>query len=168
MNWYKISQTETEKKLIICRGISGSGKSTLAKELGKGGVVYSSDDFFIQNGKYVFDAKKLGEAHKWNQNRVEEAMKQGMSPIVADNTNTMKFEIKPYLQLAMRYGYKTEFAQPNWHPDLYTPEGKWNFDFLKGRNTHGVPDEALKKMIDRFQYNLTEEEILTSKAPWEK
>lgn len=166
MNWYKMA--ETEKKLIILRGVSGSGKSSLAKELGKNGVIYSTDDFFNQTGEYLFDAKKLGQAHQWNQKRTEEAMQQEMPLIVVDNTSTQKFELKPYVQLARQYGYKVEYAQPNWHPDLYTPEGKWNYEFLKGKNTHGVNDDMLKRMIDRFDYDPTEEDILKSKAPWEK
>jgi adenylate kinase family enzyme len=42
------------------RGLPGSGKSTLAKVLaGEHGLVYSTDDFFIQNGEYKFDSKML-------------------------------------------------------------------------------------------------------------
>ena len=50
------------------RGVPGSGKSTLAKELaGKNGIIYSTDDFFMQNGLYVFDAKMIGHNHEQNQ-----------------------------------------------------------------------------------------------------
>jgi len=47
-------------------------------------------------------------------------------------------------------------------------EDKWNFDFLKGRNKHGVPDEVLERTINNFEYNPTVEKILESKSPWEK
>lgn len=54
-----------DKRLIIMRGISGSGKSTLAKELaGKNGLIFSTDEFFMNNGEYVFDVAKLHWAHK--------------------------------------------------------------------------------------------------------
>ena len=46
MNWYKKAQ-QKEKVLYVMRGISGSGKSSLAKELGKNGVVLSTDDFLL-------------------------------------------------------------------------------------------------------------------------
>lgn len=42
---------DSEKKLILMRGLPGSGKSTLAKKLaGANGVVYSTDDFFMVKG----------------------------------------------------------------------------------------------------------------------
>ena len=58
------------------RGCSGSGKSTLAQELGKGGIVLSSDDFFMVNGKYEFDKEGQSYAHSWNQDRAEKAMRK--------------------------------------------------------------------------------------------
>jgi adenylate kinase family enzyme len=43
------------------RGLPGSGKSTKAKELaGEQGLVFSTDDFFMVNGKYIFDPKMIG------------------------------------------------------------------------------------------------------------
>ena len=164
-NWYKKAQ---KKVMYVMRGIQGSGKSTLASELGQGGIVLSTDDYFYDDqGNYNFDPKKLSIAHKWNQDRTEEAMQQGISPVVVDNTNTMLWEIRRSVELAQQYGYEVKFAKPNWHPDLYDEEGKWNFDFLKGRNTHGVPDQVLQRTIDNFEYNPTIEKILKSKAPWE-
>jgi adenylate kinase family enzyme len=159
----KNAQKKENKILYVARGIPGSGKSTLAKDLGKSGQVFSSDEFFMINGEYKFDPKKLSEAHQWNQTRAKKAMEQGISPIVIDNTNVRFSDFKIYLIFAKQYGYEVKFVQPNWHKDLYTPEGKWNFNFLKGRNVHGVPDEAVKRMIDRFEYNPTEEKILNSK-----
>ena len=165
MNWYK--QAQLEKKLILMRGVSGSGKSTLAKELG-GEHTYSTDEFFMRDGEYKFDSNLIGKAHQWNKDRVEESMNKGVSPIVVDNTNRQFWEMKKYVEMANQYGYEVEFRQPDWHPDLYTPEGKWNFDFLKGRNVHDVPDEMLKRMINTYQYNPTVEDVLKSKDPWEK
>ena len=164
-NWYKIAQ---QKKLILTRGTPGSGKSTLAKQLGQGGVVFSTDDFFMKDGKYQFDSKLLSRAHQWNQDRVEKAMQQGISPIVIDNTHTQKWELKRGVQLAQQYGYEIEIKEPDWHPNLKTPEGKWNIDFLRGKNKHDVPEESLRRMIDRYDYKPSIEDILKSKAPWEK
>jgi hypothetical protein len=39
---------------------------------------------------------------------------------------------------------------PNWTPELRTADGKWNVEFLSGKNTHGVPDEVLVSMRDRW------------------
>lgn len=49
------------------RGVPGSGKSTKAKQLaGIKGLVYSTDDFFMKNGDYVYDPSKIGEYHDKN------------------------------------------------------------------------------------------------------
>jgi len=163
MNWYKIKKLAASKKLILSRGVSGSGKSTLAKELGSAGVVFGTDEFFTQNGKYDFDIKRIKEAHQWNQDRTEQAMQKSISPIVIDNTNLQFWEMKPYVEIAQRYGYDIDFAEPNWHQELKDKEGQWNFDFLRGRNIHGVPEDRLREMIDNYEYNPTIENILRSK-----
>ena len=135
------------------RGVSGSGKSTKAKEVaGSQGMILSSDEFFEQGGMYKFDPSKLGQAHKWNQDRAATAMSKGYPLIVVDNTNTQAWEIYSYLKLGKTFGYNISYIEPDWSPDLKDEEGKWNMDFLKGRNTHGVPDHAIKRMIDRYLY----------------
>jgi len=155
MNWYKKAQS---KILYIIRGISGSGKSTMAQELGKNGKVFSTDDFFMVNGKYEYDPEGLTYAHWWNMGRTEEAMKQSISPIVIDNTNTQAWEAKPYVQMALKYGYQIEIKEPN------TP---WKFDAeeLAKKNKHNIPKEAIEKMIKKWEPNITIENILKSEKP---
>lgn len=52
------------------RGLPGSGKSTKAKKIaGNEGVIYSTDDFFMINGKYTYDPKLIGENHEKNFKR---------------------------------------------------------------------------------------------------
>jgi NEDD4-binding protein 2 len=49
------------------RGLPGSGKSTKAKALaGEEGLIFSTDDFFMVNGKYEYDAKMIGDYHTKN------------------------------------------------------------------------------------------------------
>mgnify|MGYP003397063022 FL=1 len=47
-------------QLVIVRGIPGSGKSTFAAEISRetGLFVFESDEYFIRNGVYQFDAGK--------------------------------------------------------------------------------------------------------------
>lgn len=78
---------ETQKTLIIMRGLPGSGKSTLAHKLGEHGVVYSTDDFFMVEGKYIYNSQKIAEYHNKNQQRTKEAMEKGVAIVVVDNTN---------------------------------------------------------------------------------
>lgn len=49
--------------LYLIRGIPGSGKSTLAHKLVNAENVCEADQFFYQDGTYVFDRTKLKEAH---------------------------------------------------------------------------------------------------------
>ena len=156
--WYK--KAENDKILLICRGLPGSGKSFVAKQAGKGGVIFSTDDFWYKNGEYVYDEKFAGEAHKWNQKRTKEAMENGISPIVVDNTNVSLYEIRPYVEMAIKHGYKVEYLEPN------TP---WKFDVdeLVKRNTHGLTQEGIQKMLERWDSDFTTEDVLNSKAPWE-
>ena len=55
-----------EPALILIQGLPGSGKSTFGKRLAKeiGAYMFEADDYFMKNGKYVFDQSKLHEAHK--------------------------------------------------------------------------------------------------------
>lgn len=92
-----------EKLLIIMRGVPGSGKSYLAHQLKGNGVVFSTDDYFINyQGQYLFDRNQLGEAHEWNQKRANEALKSGTNPVVIDNTNLEAWEMQPYIFMALR------------------------------------------------------------------
>lgn len=153
--WYRVAG---QKRMIIMRGISGSGKSTKAKELGEGGVVLGSDEFWGPD--YNFDKERIGEAHRWNQQRVREAVEHGISPIVVDNTNVSLYEFRPYVEIALEHGYDVEYAEPD------TP---WKFDAeeLAKRNQHGTPPEVIQDMINRWDSNFSNDDVLKSRAPWE-
>ena len=48
--------------LILLRGVSGAGKSTVAG-LFIDATIISTDDFFMKDGEYQFDANSLVENH---------------------------------------------------------------------------------------------------------
>lgn len=92
----------------------------------------SADDFFVNAaGEYHWDAKRIQEAHQVTQKRALKYVELGMSPIIIDNTNTMCWEAKPYVEAAVAAGYAIEVLQPS------TP---WCFDpvELGKRNKHNV------------------------------
>jgi predicted kinase len=128
-----------EKILYICRGIPGSGKSTFAKTLG--GQHYEADMYFVdEEGNYNFDVSKIKDAHQWCQRMVIAHMLLENPKIVVSNTFTQEWEIEPYFKLAEQYGYKVfTIVVENRHG---------------GINQHGVPDEVLTKMRDRFEIKL--------------
>ena len=132
-----------EKVLYIVRGVPGSGKSTFAKSLG--GTHFETDKFFMVEGEYKFDGTKIKEAHKWCQDSVNTAMllnhTAGLnSIIVVSNTFTQEWEMEPYFQMANYFDYKVfSIVVENRHG---------------GINQHGVPEDKIQIMKDRFEIKL--------------
>ena len=131
------------KKLFLLRGLPGSGKSTLAKSLSIETTCHVEADMFFINdkGEYNFDASKLKEAHEWCRKEAEEYMKPyGFNTVIVSNTFTQEWEMKPYYELAEKYGYVVfSLVVENRHG---------------GVNEHGVPEEALERMENRFELKL--------------
>lgn len=147
--------------LILMRGLPGSGKSTLARQLlstGPSGLILSTDDFFAHREGYNYEARLLGEAHDWNHNRTQDAMHDGRSPIIIDNTNAQAWEMKPYVKMALDRGYKVDFCEP---------DTSWKFDpfELEKRNTHGVAMEKIARMRDRFSFPVSVDIVMNSQEP---
>ncbi|XP_061484417.1 NEDD4-binding protein 2-like 2 isoform X2 [Rhineura floridana] len=156
---------ESQKLLLILRGLPGSGKTTLSRILlgqSRDGIVFSTDDYFRQNnGCWSYNVGQLGAAHDWNQKRAKQAMDQGRSPIIIDNTNTQAWEMKPYVEAALEKGYGVEFHEPNtW----------WKFDpeELEKRNEHGVSREKIVQMLERYEYQMSIPIIMNSVLPFHK
>jgi predicted kinase len=133
------------KNLYLLRGIPGAGKSTLAKQLGD--THFETDSYFMVDGQYKFDPTKLKKAHEWCQGEVELAMihnhvTYGLdgSDIVVSNTFTQEWEMEKYYQLANQYDYRVfSIIVENRHG---------------GKNLHGVPEDKLQIMKDRFEVKL--------------
>ncbi|CAM5076329.1 unnamed protein product [Eretmochelys imbricata] len=150
-----------QKLLLILRGLPGSGKTTLSRILlgqNRDGVVFSTDDYFRQQDGYTYNVAQLGDAHDWNQKRAKQAMEQGRSPVIIDNTNTQAWEMKPYVETALGKGYRVEFHEPDtW----------WKFDpeELEKRNKHGVPREKIAQMLERYEYQMSISVVMNSVEP---
>lgn len=133
------------KELYLLRGLPGAGKSTLARSLG--GTHVEADLFFMNGEEYVFDGSKLKDAHAWCQNTVKGCMSVNSenltgthSRIIVSNTFTQEWEMEAYTKLAKEFNYKVySLIVENRHD---------------GVNEHGVPDEVLTKMRDRFEIKL--------------
>ena len=140
MNYKK--QNGMSKELYLLRGLPGAGKSTLAKML-VGDRDYchkEADMYFIDSeGKYKFDFSLIKEAHEWCQSEVEFLMKYEHTAVVS-NTFTQEWEMQAYYDLAEKYGYRVHsLIVENRHG---------------GVNEHGVPQETLEKMKQRFEIKL--------------
>jgi predicted kinase len=126
------------KELFLLRGLPGSGKSTLAESLG--GSHMEADKYFTYEGKYEFDVTKLKDAHDWCQNAVRVFMENKNKRVVVSNTFTQEWEMKSYFDLAEKHGYRVySLIVENRHG---------------GVNEHGVPEDKLEIMKNRFEVKL--------------
>ena len=132
------------KTAIFVRGLPGSGKTTFAELLEAlipRAEAYAADDFFMENGEYKFDQAKLAAAHGWCQSQTADAMRKGL-PVIVHNTFTTEKELKPYLKLAEEHGYNVvSIIVENRHGNT---------------SVHGVPEEVMEKMENRFSVKLRE------------
>jgi NEDD4-binding protein 2 len=121
------------KICYILRGLSGTGKSQLAKNLRDSHIharVFSTDRFFMVDGEYQFDPTKLGEYHAQNLRQATYFM-EGCSSVydysdalcIIDNTNT--------------------FISIDWKRE--------DIPLYAERNSHGVPEEAIYRMAERWE-----------------
>ncbi|ORX84156.1 P-loop containing nucleoside triphosphate hydrolase protein [Anaeromyces robustus] len=158
------NNNSNDKIMYILRGLPGSGKSTLAKSIikennGKG-IILSTDNYFIVNGKDQYDPTKIGEAHQSNQNKCKEKCEQGISPIIIDNTNIKRWEAKPYVEIALEYNYKIEIREPD------TPWFKErNAKRLAKKSIHNVTIKKITGMISKWDEDFSIESILKEKPP---
>ncbi|XP_006879698.1 PREDICTED: NEDD4-binding protein 2-like 1 [Elephantulus edwardii] len=150
------------KHLYLLRGLPGSGKTTLARQLQREfprALIFSTDDFFFQeDGTYEFNPDFLEEAHKWNQKRARKAMRNGISPIIIDNTNLHAWEMKPYAAMALEHNYEVLFREP---------DTRWKFNVaeLARKNVHGVPRDKIQRMKQRYEHGVTFHSVLHAQKP---
>jgi predicted kinase len=133
--------------LFLVRGLPGSGKTSFATAIWNDYAVCEADKFFYdKEGNYNFDPTKIKEAHNWCKNQVEIRMSdhqlnpQYYPEIAVSNTFTQEWEMEDYFKLAEKYGYKVvSLIVENRHGS---------------QNVHGVPEDKLQIMKDRFQIKL--------------
>ncbi len=161
-NYKSTLKPSKHKILYLYRGPQGVGKDTAADEkiMADGmGEKYSTDDYFYVDGsqskEYVWSPDKLQEAHKWNHNRTLDAMKNDKGPIHVPNTFAQAWEMKWYVENAMKYGYKIEITE------LFSD----NIDYLFKNNIHNVPRDVIQWTCDKFERNLSVQDILDATYP---
>lgn len=133
------------KVLTLVRGLPGSGKTTFAESIFGTENVYSADKFFEDlAGNYNFNPNEIRYAHSWCQQMVNQRMisdiENDTSVIAVANTFTQEWEMERYLELAKYYDYQvTSLIVENRH---------------NGTNVHGVTQDKLEIMKERFQVKL--------------
>jgi len=167
------------KQVVILSGVSGSGKSTLAQNLIAGCHVQnptfsktvSADHFFMVDemghrgeldGKYQFDASKLGEAHAFCFRNFIDVMQEvhdfthtdgevvhlPNNLIIVDNTGTTESELSPYILGASAFGYEAEVITIV--PDTSKISVEGFLEKCAQRNKHNVPLSVIQAQYRRI------------------
>lgn len=134
-------------RVYILRSLPGGGKSFLANNLRQqyGGIILSTDSYFLRpDNTYDFNPKLIEVAHAWNQQRFREEIDKRTNVIIVDNTNIEFWEVKVYVEYAIKHGYIIEVLEPD-------TEWKYDIEECFKRNSHGVPLETIGKMRSRWQ-----------------
>ena len=143
------------KICYILRGLPGTGKSELAQSLMSGafpsgfGAIFSTDDRFMVDGEYQFNPADLPLNHAENLRLATEWMKTHSQVIskahcIIDNTNTQSWEYEKYVEAAKENGCMVQVITVEWNID--------DIPLYAKRNSHGVPEEAIYRMAERWEY----------------
>ena len=122
--------------LVLVRGCPGSGKSTIARDIESdlGFSHYENDMFFMKDGKYCFDEKKVKDAANWCYHNISKALFDGKNAVVA-NVFVTRASVKRYKDLAAQCG--AEFIV-----------FRLNSSF---GDVHSVPKSVYNSMKENFQ-----------------
>ena len=164
-----VKVTRPTQELIVMRGIPGAGKSTKAKTLVREGVIHSTDTIIERTGDYngffakMIESKDftaLSRAHSTCFTEAVTSMKNGVTPVVIDNTNIKMNEAKNFVKAALTMGYADENIK---FVDIGT--AGLTAEVLAERNTHGVPLEKIQQMMasHKGQGEMTLKKVLESK-----
>lgn len=104
-----------------------------------------ADMWFVrENDEYRFDPLELQNAHLWCRLTAEKAIRGGYS-VVISNTFTRRNEIKPYIEMALRYKVPLEIIETStdWCRDPFECER---------RNVHGLSIDTIRKQLARWEH----------------
>lgn len=129
--------------LYLIRGIPGAGKSTFANNLFRAGIVdviACADDYMVDgNGEYNFNPTNLHFAHRQCYAKTKITLHRGNNVAVA-NTSVTEWEVEKYVKLTEECGANlVSVIVENRHGSS---------------NVHGVPDEKIQQMKQRFSVKL--------------
>lgn len=135
------------KTLFIVRGLPNSGKSTVGETIA-GAQSYAADDYVESIAKangttYAeeWTPERQRKGHELCQDGVRGAMAAGNPVIAVCNTFTKRWEMKPYINAAVRYGYTVH---------VITCER--NQTMIRADNGHAVPSDAIAAMASRWEH----------------
>lgn len=139
------------KTLVLVRGLPGSGKTTYANnEKDNYSTLVEADDYRTYAGGYHYHESQNQLAHSWCFAETFRRMQFFGTVFVANVFQKREF-IFPYIEQARKLEVKVFIESPTtaWAKDV---------DVLTRKNTHGVPEEVIQKMIDGWE-EFTQKEV---------
>lgn len=130
-------------KVILVRGIPGVGKSFWVKKHYPEATYCSSDLFFMVDGEYIFDMKKLGQSHSSCLNQFLWAMERRQETIVVDNTFSRRWEFQNYVFQACMNDYNVKIVELTCRED--------ELPAIFRRGIHNVPEHIINDMHFRWE-----------------
>ena len=145
-----------KKTVIINRAVPGSGKTTITncivKELKKNGLkvtVHSTDEYFMQGEKYIFDIKYLKKYHQKNLASFQNSIENKMDVVICDNTNIAPWQTELYTQLARDNNYQILIITLN--PRALSKHVESQKVTESKPDAHEVNEEVLKNIIREYE-----------------
>jgi len=173
----------SDKLVYLMRGLPACGKSHMARRIaGSGGVVLETDHYFYSEvgddpGVYNYDDRLLPFARDWNYVRFQQAVTQGVSPIVVDRGNGRNAETRRYVEWAVKNGYTVELKEPDseWWQEIREPlkSRQLNWPILEewadrlaelSKASHRVPAKTIREWMVGWKHDLTVDEILSERG----
>lgn len=168
-----------QRIVYMMLGLPSCGKSTTAKRLaGTTGVICETDEFFLtQVGddptSYDWDDDLISEARRWNFERYEQALQDGVYPIVLDRGTRPNGYARRAAKMALKHGYRITLAEPEspWWQEIkvllrYRP---WTDPVLRdwadelarlSRRTHRVPADVIYERMSDWDTDFTMADVL--------
>lgn len=144
------------KTVLINRAVPGSGKTTFAKDVQEKVVaagysirVHSTDEYFMRDGRYVFDVSLLAEYHARNLAAFRKSLRESIDLVVVDNTSIRPWETQPYTDSARTFGYRVVFL--NFAPRALRNHVLAQRVTPEKPDAHEVPEESLREHIREFR-----------------
>lgn len=130
--------------LYLIKGCPGAGKSNLADILHFQkvvDVVLEADQCFVdpKTGVSEFNPKLLHQAHSTCQEGTQQYLEKGLN-VAVSNTSTTEKEVEVYRKIAEECNAKFVSIIVENRRD--------------GKNLHGVPEDKVQQMRDRFSVRL--------------
>jgi len=143
-----IQETDNPREVIIVRGVPGVGKDRFVRYLEDGNdeaySVLSTDDYFMENDKFVFDRTLVNNADAYCFSQFHTNLQFLVPKIYVTNVNNKLWMYSNYVKLARSYGYKVRVVE-------IICRNEDELKYFNSRSRHNVPMTYSKKVFSEWE-----------------